>query len=539
MAPKTSERTQLLRSASVLGFLTVASRVLGMVRDILCASLFGAGMMWDAFIIAWTLPNLFRRLFGEGALSSTFIPVYTETREKEGDDRARSFASGMLGVQIVLLAVLALAGTAAALFLPALADRFGVGDPKLSLTAGLSALLMPYLVFICTAALLTALLQAHRRFARAALAPVVLNVFWIAGVLLAGVLTSGEKRIFFMSAFLLAGGFVQAVMLLPPLIRARRLGWPRPAFRDPGVRTVGSLALPVILGLAVLQVNVLLDRIIAELLVPGHGAVSALYFGNRLMQFPLGVIGIAAATAVFPLLATHGAKADREGFSRILSISLKGTLFLAIPAGVGLMVLGEGVVDLLFGHGAFTDDPRAVGRTGIVLLFYAVGLPAYCGIHVVTRGFYALKDTRTPVKIATLMVGVNLALNLVLVWPMQEAGLALATAATAWLNFAACLLLLGRKMERSWVGEIVQGNARTALAAAIMAGGTFFLFRGLSRGLADAGTMGLIVSVLGSAAAGAGIYLVTCVLLREPSLAMWAGRVLRRSAEKEPHDGEE
>jgi putative peptidoglycan lipid II flippase len=529
MTATRSERTEVLKSASVLGVLTVLSRILGMVRDIVCAALFGAGEVWDAFIIAWTVPNLFRRLFGEGALASTFIPVYTETLEKEGDARAREFASRLFGAQLLLLGGLTVLGvTGALLFAPFLA-LFGALDPKIGLAGGLTAFLMPYMLLVCSTALLAALLNAHRRFALAAAAPVVLNTFWIAGAAVAWAVFAPPVRIYVMSGFILAGGGAQALMLLGPLLGRRRIGFLRPDFKDPGVRSVARLAVPVVFGLAILQVNVLLDRVIAEVCVEGDGAVSALYFGNRLMQFPLGVIGIAVATAVFPHLARSSALEDRKGFNRLVGVSLRGTLFMAIPAAAGLMVLADGLVRLLFGHGAFADTPGAAGRTATVVVLYAAGLAAYCAIAVVTRGFYALKDTRTPVKIASVMVVLNLALNLGLVWtPLREGGLALATALTAWVNFFVSLVLLGRRQGTSWMGDVLTQSLRPLLAAGAMALGTWFLYSRLATALAGGGKAGAAVAVLGSVCAGGGLYIILCILLRDPSLKMWVARILKR-----------
>ncbi len=525
MPPVRSERTEVFRSAAVLGAMTLASRILGMARDIICASVFGAGLVMDAFTIAFIIPNLFRRLFGEGALASSFIPVYAETLAKEGEARAREFSSRLIGIQALVLGVLAVLGGGAALLVPVL---LGPGpDGKLGLTCGLTAFMIPYMPLVCTCAFLSALLNARKKFALPAAAPIVLNILWIAGAVAAIPLGGGSKGAFIMASFILAGGIAETAMLYVPALQSGRIGAPRLALSDPAVKSVAALALPVAFGLAIFQVNVLMDNLIAEILVPGDGAVSALYFGNRLMQFPLGVVGVAIATAVFPHLAALGARSDISGLRRIMEQSLRNTFFLAIPAGAGLMLLSPGIVSLLFGHGEFSQNPDALHRTALVTLLYGAGLPAYCGLQVATRGFYSLKDTRTPLWISTAMVLVNLAGNLALVFPMREAGLALSTAATAWLNFFICLVFLGKKVEAPWIRIFLRGAARPAAASILMCAAAYGVNL-LAEGLPFPGKAVTAAAVLSAVAAGALVYMAAAYATGDQSLRQWAAALASR-----------
>jgi len=524
--PPVSERTQVFRSASLIGALTLLSRVLGMVRDIFSASLFGADMVWDAFIIAWTVPNLFRRLFGEGALSSTFIPVYADALEEGPPGRPRKILNGTVGSLIIVLGVLVVLGAGVSLLLPWLWPLLAgeARRPKLALTTNLTALLIPYMLLICVAAMFSAVLNVHRRFGASALGPALLNVLWIGGLAVAVWSFPGEgtAQIYVVGIALLAGGVLQVLILVPQLTRCVGLPRPRPAFRDPDVRRIGSLAMPVIFGLAILQVNVLVDRLIAELCVPGDGAVSALYYGNRLVQFPLAIIGVAVSTAAFPLLSQLAAKGDLGRMKRVLGGALQGTLFLALPATAGLAVLALPIVGLLFGHGAFGRDPEAAARTARVLTFYAMGLPAYILLPAVARGFYALKDMKTPTRVALITLGVNLALNLTLVWFLGEGGLALATSVSAFLNLFILLVLLRRSVGFRFLPDLVFPAWRGALATVFMAAAVWGLWSGLPilRGEGLSPQFARLAVVIGT---GMVVFFALSVLLGDRNLA-----VLRR-----------
>ncbi|MHC4598012.1 MAG: murein biosynthesis integral membrane protein MurJ [Planctomycetota bacterium] len=517
-----SERTQVFRSASLIGLLTLFSRFLGMARDIFSASVFGVTMVWDAFVIAWTVPNLFRRLFGEGALSSTFIPVYAGALEEGPSARPKKVLRDTLGALLLLLGAIVALGVAFCLVLPSLAG--GLGGEKLGLATRLTALLLPYLLLICVTALYSAVLNVHRRFAAAAFGPALLNVFWLGGLGVAVFAYPGQplRQIVVVGVALLAGGFAQVVLLIPQLIRFT--GFPRPTLgiSNPDVRRIGSLAAPVLFGLAILQVNVLLDRFIAEFCVPQDGAVSALWYGNRLIQFPLGTIAVAVSTAAFPLLSRLAARDEIGRMKRVLVGALKGTFFLSLPAAVGLIILAEPVVDLLFGHGAFAKDADAVRRTAWVVIFYSLGIPAYSLLFTTTRAFYALQDTVTPTRVAMGALGINLALNLTLVWVFEEGGLALATAISAALQLVVLFVLLRRRIGFQPILDLLLPGMKTVLSTAVMSGACLVVWQTLPI-LGGEGVSARFAKLAVVIGLGAMVFFLASVLLRDANLA-----VLRR-----------
>jgi putative peptidoglycan lipid II flippase len=299
---------------------------------------------------------------------------------------------------------------------------------------------------------------------------VLLNGFWIGGLAAGHWLFPGDARsqIWLVCGALLAGGVAELLVLLPESFAL--LGKPRlvSGLRDPDVRRIATLGLPVLFGLGVLQASILLNRIVAEVLVPGHGAVSALYYGNRLMQFPLGIIGVAVSTAAFPVLSKLAARGDLPKMNRAMGSALRGAFFLSLPAGVGLAVLAVPIVQLLLGHGAFRTDPEAGFRTGRVLALYALGVPACCLVPVAARAFYALKDMKTPTRIALASMVVNLAVGIALVWPLEEAGLALGTSASATFNLGALLWVLRRRVGFRVGAEFLLPGLKGAVSTAAM-----------------------------------------------------------------------
>ena len=449
------KRSRLLASASVIGSLTMVSRLLGMVRTMIAASIFGRGLAMDAFVIAFTIPNLFRRLLGEGALTSAFLPVYSHTLEKEGKGRAQLFFDAILTRVGLLLLLLVGLGIGACFFVEATIEGTPLLEAglhltgnwgKVMLTTSLLKVLFPYLFLICVTALLSALLNSLGHFASPAMAPIVLNLFWIAGLLWVAPYfgMTAEQKIFGVAVAVIVGGAAQVLSQVPAL-RHRGIGF-RPRWRDapPEVGEVATLMAPMVFGAAVVQINVLLDKGIALTLVPETGAVSALYYGDRIIQFPLGLFGIAIATAVFPVLSRHAARGEIDLAARGAADALKAIFAVTLPATVGLALLARPVVELILEHGAFRGVDT--DRTAQVLLFYTFGLWAFSGTQILTRAFYSLKWPRIPVRVAAGMVVLNLVLNLSLVGTLQAAGLALATAITGVVQFVILAVLLGRHL---------------------------------------------------------------------------------------------
>ena len=518
-----TERDILPRTLTV-SVCTFASRVLGLVRDLVTAHLFALSGSLDLFLIAFTVPNLFRRLFGEGALSAAFIPVFSrELHNPEGDARRLlNVAMTALAALLSVLTFLGWLGCGAALLFGSLSAR---GETFCVLLA----IMLPYLPLICLSALAGAALNAKGHFLVPALAPALLNVCWIAAVWFFG----KSYGVNALSVGVLFSGLLQYVAQMPLLWRHGLQLRPVWDLANRGLRRTAKLMAPVALGIGVIQVNVMMDRLIAKFCVPGDGAVSALHFGNRLVQFPLGVLGLALATAVFPSYARQAAAGNREQLARTVNLAVRTTMFLSFPCMAALLAFRVPIVQVLFEHGAFTSDSTA--RTARVLLYYATGLWAFCGVHVVARAFYALEDMRTPVRIAMWMVGLNLVLNLALVWPMQESGLALASSLTAAGNLG--LLSFGLRKRIGPVGERVVAVSvlKCAIASGLAGLAGFYTHRAVGR-LVGAGDqvnrlpVSGLVALACAFAVTATAFLVLAWVLRVPELREFTGRVFHRNS---------
>ncbi len=484
-----SARHPLISGARVTALGTLVSRVLGMVRDIATASLFGlaSGGVMDAFVVAIRVPNLFRRMFAEGALAASYLPVFTAVLEKDRR-RAWQLASVTMTWLAVFLTVLLLAAEAVCgLIWLAWGDMPGMG-----LLLGLTATMLPYMVWICLAAQVAATLHALSHFATSALAPALLNICWLIAVWAVAPRFAPDQH---SQAYVLAGAVLVAGVLQWGVqfyvLRAKgfRFDYNWAAGRNALFKIITAMG-PMVLGLAVTQVNTLLDSLIAWGLAAApdgpqniawlgdsvaypmrQGAAAAVYYGERLYQFPLGVLGIAVATAIFPLLSRHAARGDRRRLGEDLTLGIRLVLLLGIPAGVGLIVLAQPLAQLLFQHGRFTPEDTA--RTAGMIASYATGVWAYCALPVIVRGYYALGDRITPVRVGLVAVALNLTLNLALIWPLAEIGLALSTAFAASMQVVILALIFSRyKSPLAWPA-VASTLLRTLLATLLMAGASY------------------------------------------------------------------
>lgn len=459
------------RAAAVVGGATLLSRVFGFLRDVVVAHAFGAGPATDAFFVAFRLPNLFRRLVAEGAVSSAFIPVFTEylTTRSRGDvvRMFRAVAGGMLG----LLALLTLAGVLGApLLVRVMAPGF-FGDPETGvLTVRLTRFMFPYLFFVGLAALVMAMLNAQRHFLTPALAPVMLNLAIIAAVFV--VVPRLGEPVVGLAVGVLVGGAGQLAVQLAPLARRGLLVTPALELRHAAVGRIGHLMAPVALGQSATQLNILVDTIIASFLA--GGSVSYLYYADRLVEFPLGVFGIAVATAVLPTLSEQAARRDLEALRTTLSFALRLAAFISLPAAVGLLVLRDPIVRVLYQRGAF--GPAEAAGTAWAVGFYALGLVGFASVKIGAQAFYALGDTRTPVKVAMGAMVLNSLLAVALALPLRHGGLALATSCSGTAHAVALAWLLRRRLggrpapgARAGWARIVVGSG--VLAVALVAAG--------------------------------------------------------------------
>ena len=454
-----------------------------MARDIICASFFGTSLAWDAFVIAFKIPNLFRRLFGEGALSAAFIPVFTEYLETKGKKDAWELVNVIGTLLFIILGGMIILAEVSFSIIPTV---FSINQ-KWELVLNLLMVTFPYVLFICMVAFAMAILNSLKHFLMPALAPVALNICWIAGVFLLTPMFGDtlDKKIFAIAIAILIGGVIQLAIQLPVLKNKGIIFKPSLNFSHPGVKRIFALMLPIIFGLAAVQINVLMDSFIAiafarppggaeDFFIAGMaipypletGAASVLYYGDRLVQFPLGVFGIAMATAVFPFFSTHAARKDWTNFTETFNQAIRVVLFIGIPASVGLILLRTPLVELFYERNAFTAE--STYRTATVIFFYALGVWAYSASHVIIRAFYSMQDTLTPVKVGAGMVGLNLILNLTLIWFLREGGLALATAISATVQVMILFAILQRKLNITGVRHIFTSTLKTLIAAFVM-----------------------------------------------------------------------
>jgi putative peptidoglycan lipid II flippase len=506
----------LLRSASVFSGLTLVSRIFGMIRDQIIAIVFGATAGLDAFWVAFKIPNFMRRLFAEGAFSQGFVPVLGEVKVKQGDAAVRDLISRVAGS--LALVVLGITIVSMLLF-PWLILHFGPkaisNQHKLVLTAQMLVLTLPYILLISLTSLSGGVLNTYKRFAIPAFTPVFLNLCMIGSALfLAPYLPPGDQVKALAWGVLLAG-VVQLAFQLPFLAKLGFLSWPRWGFNDPGVQRIMRLMGPAILGSMVVQINLTVDLLVAYVVLP-DGSVSWLTYSDRLVEFPLGVFGIAISTVILPSLSQHHAQTDQHEFSKTLDWGLRWALLIALPATAGLVMLAGPLLTTLFNYGAFKQHDVFMAQ--ISLFAYASGLLAFIMIKVLAPAFYSRQDTRTPVRIAVRAMLANLVLIAVLVipwvhlgYPAPHAGLALATSLSAYGNAIMLFLTLRRagvyQRMPGWGRFLIQVGGALALMLIVL----IFAVPGLSHWLSwSAGHRALMLLVWVSVCAAsyfAGLYL--------------------------------
>ena len=462
-----SENRKVARAAGVVGVSTLLSRIAGYVRDMLFASFFGAGMVADAFIAAFRIPNLLRRLFGEGSLSIAFVPVFTETLVKGDREEGLCLAVSALKLLLVGLSVIALAGVVLApTIITIVAPGFSHLPEKMALTVALTRIMFPYVILIGLVALCMGILNALGHFAAPAVAPVLLNLAMIGAMYAVSRFSDSETvQIMGLAGGVLAGGVLQLALQLPYLVRHGVRFWSPSGMWHPAMKKVGILMLPTIFGAAVYQINIVVGTLLASLLP--EGSVACLYYADRLVQFPLGIFAQAAATAVLPSLSRQAANGDHVGMGETFGHALSLVLYITIPAMVGLIVLRDPIVALLFKRGAF--DTETARLTSDALLYYALGLWAFSAVRIVVPTFYAMQDTRTPVKTATIAIAANILLGMALMGPMKHCGLALATSLASMVNLVLLVAVLRNKLGVIRWRLIFSSLLKTLIAAGIMA----------------------------------------------------------------------
>jgi len=464
-APATSPH--LAKSAGVIGAATMTSRLLGLVRDQVLAFLFGAGNQMDAYNIAFRIPNLVRDLFAEGAMSAAFVPTFTRTLTNEGRDQAWRLGNLVINALLLATGVIVIAGMLFATPITTLfASAYSAVPGKLELTVSLTRIMFPFLLLVAVAAALMGMLNSLHRFFIPAISPAMFNVGSILCTIgLAPVMPAMGLPVIAAPAIgVLVGGFGQMAVQWPAL---RREGYRyRPAldFRDEGLRRVLVLMGPGVIGLAAVQINLVVNSILAT--GEGTGAVSALSYAFRLMYLPIGIFGVSIATAVVPTLSRHAARNDTAGMRETVSNGLRLMLMLNVPATVGLIALSTPIVALIFEHGRFT--PADTAATAAALACYAPGLVGYSAVKIAVPSFYSIRESRTPVLVSTATVLLNVALNLTLVRVMGFKGLALGTAISAIFNAALLLWVLRSRLGGLDERRVAVSFAKISLASLVM-----------------------------------------------------------------------
>jgi putative peptidoglycan lipid II flippase len=430
----------LIKSSGIFGLMTFFSRILGLVRDMVTAYVFGAGPGYDAFILALRIPNLMRRLFAEGAFSQAFVPIISTYKQQQEHAQVSQFisrVSGALGIVVLSVSVIGMCG--APLIIKLFAPGFTYGSTKMNLAIDMLRITFPYIFFISLTALIGSILNAYGRFGAAAFTPIFLNVCMIiASLYCVHLFVVPEKAL---AWGVCLGGIVQFVFLLGFLRRDNLLVWPSLCWQDPGVKKILTLMAPAIFGASVNQINIMIDTLFASFLP--NGSISWLYYSDRLMEFPLGIFGVGFATVILPNLSRlHAAKAKEE-FSATLDLGIRCVLIVGIPATLGLYFLAGPLLATLFQSGKFSVNDVIMSSHS--LMAYALAVVGIMLSKMLSSAFYACQNIKTPVRISVVILISNVVLISIFIYPLKHAGLALATSLSSILNAAILLVILHRK----------------------------------------------------------------------------------------------
>lgn len=429
-----------MRSATVFSGMTFISRIMGFLRDMIVAHIFGATGLTDAFYVAFKIPNFMRRLFAEGAFSQAFVPVLAHYKEKQGHQELRKFIDHVSGTLSVILTIVTILGILAApLVVVLFAPGFDKDATRYQLTVDMLRITFPYILFISLTAFASGILNTHNHFAGPAFTPVILNITMIiAAVWLAPHMAN---PIVGLAWGVFAAGILQLLFQFPFLMRLQLFPRFKPSFRDPGVKRVLRLMLPALFGVSVSQIGLLIDTVFASFLQ--EGSISWLYNSERLMEFPLGMLGAALSTVVLPHLSKCFAKDSHDEFSHTIEWAVRLVLLLAIPSTIGLMMLSTPLISSLFHYGKFSGFD--VIMTGKALVAYAIGVPFMILLKVMASGFYSRQDIKTPVKVAVFSLVLNMIFNFIFIWHLHHAGLALASSLSSTINALVLLYLLVKR----------------------------------------------------------------------------------------------
>ncbi|MFQ5588670.1 MAG: murein biosynthesis integral membrane protein MurJ [Nitrospiria bacterium] len=492
--------SHIAASAGIVAIGTFSSRILGFIRDVILAGIFGASSAADAFYVAFRIPNFLRELFAEGSMSAAFVPVFSEYLTLRGKTEARKLGRAALTVLLILITGVVTLGIIFSPQILSVIARGFLSDPeKFALTTTLTRMMFPFLLFISCAAWVMGILNSTRHFGPPAFSSAVYNIINIAMILTLSPYLA--QPVFAAAVGVTLGGAAQFLIQLPTLYREGfSIALLKPVLPlHPGVVKMGKLILPTIVGLSVTQVNLLINTFLASYLP--LGSVSYLYYGMRLIHFPLGIFAVALSTALLPTLSTQAAKGDYPALSDSFSFGLRLVFFITFPALLGLILFRVPIVQTLFEHGAF--DHAATLGTADAVLFYAVGLWAFAGVRIVVPVFYAMQDTKTPVKVAVFAMLLNLVLNIALMFTLKHRGLALATSLSAMFNFSCLLIILKKRIDWPDGRRILSSHLKVILASLVMLIPAYWLSGQAlwkTQGAWDMKTLSLAAAILSSAA---------------------------------------
>jgi len=458
------------KAAGAIGSMTMISRLFGFVRDLVLAMTFEASASADAFFVAFRIPNIQRRILGEGAVSAAMVPVYGEYLNTKSEEETKNFASNLFNIQ---LSVLILTSLAIVVFAPYLSMAFAPGfldEPdKFELTVTLTRLMGPYLILVGMSAYCMGILNTHGVFTLSAAAPILVNVSMVLGALILSPYL--EQPIHGLAIGVLVGGTLQFLVQFPSTLRnglklTSHFNW-----KHPGIIKVGKLMGPAILGFGVYEINLLVDTLLASLLA--SGSVSYLYYANRMVQLPLGVFGVALGVAILSMLTGQAARKETEEFRDTLAFGIRLILFITVPATVGLIILSFPIINTLWERGEFVRTTTE--GTSLALIYYSVGLCAFAGTKVLVSAFYSLQDTKTPMKIGIYSMLLNVTLAIILMGPLKHGGIALATSLSSIFNAVALVFILRKRLGRMGGRSIVSSLVQLTVAVTLMAAGVYFV----------------------------------------------------------------
>ncbi len=516
---KNTENSKVAKAAGIVGAATLVSRITGVIRDMVIAAFFGASWMTDAFWVAFRIPNMLRRLLGEGSLTVSFVPVFTEYLQKKTKEEALELAQNAFTILSAILAVVSVLGILLSPFIVGLiAPGFIAKPEQFALAVFLNRLMFPYIFFIALVALCMGILNSFRHFTAPALSPVMLNIAMIAAALL--LYNVFSQPITALAVGVLIGGVLQLAMQWPAL---RKFGVKfrfRFHLRHPGIKQIGLLMLPAILGAGVGTINVFVGTILASLLP--SGSVTYLFYADRIMEFPLGIFAIAIGTAALPSFSQHVAAGQMEELKSGISFSLRLMLFLTIPAMVALMALNLPIISVLFQRGAF--DSQATIYTGQALFCYSLGLWAFAMLRVFVSAFYSLHDSKWPMKAAIITLIVNVLASLALMYPLKHNGIALAGSLSAAVNVLILAVVLKKKIGTYFDRAFYISILKIVLSSFVMLA-AIRLIEYFMPWDTDAGFKTRLLYLTCTVVAGAATFFISAYMLKSPEIHSIVGRI--------------